>query len=231
MTIEGKNLIVYVQGDGETGETDELYPIACDRNCSLVINSEFIETTVKDNGYNKTFLPTLVSYQITGDGLTDYSKVMGTQSLQSKILKRRLVSFKFEARQSDTEAVIYSGQGYLQEVSLSGPVNGSATFSYQLIGYGELDIENTIPVEGGGGTPVEDMAQLYPLQFTATTAQKTYQNNALIGATLVAFYFSGYTIYSGSDSDEYSGFNATTGTISWEFESVNDARGLILYKK
>lgn len=229
--IAGKNLLVYVQGDGTIGDTGEVYPIGCDRTCTLVIQSDMIETTIKDNGYNKTFLPTTVSYQISGDGLTDFSKQMGAQSLQTKILNRTLITFKFQAKESDTEAIIYSGQGYLQDVQINGPANGVTTYSYQLIGTGALEIDNTIPVSGGGGTPADDMAQVYRLQFIATDSQTTYQNNALTGATLLGFWLEDHCLYNGTDSDEMAGLTSSTGTLTWNYEASNGMRAIIIYKK
>lgn len=228
--IAGKNLLVYVQGDGVTGDKDTNYPIGCDKNCTLVIQGDMLETTVKDNGYNKTFLPTTVSYQITGDGLTDFTKQMGTQSLQTKILNRTLLTFKFQAQQSENEAIIYSGQGFLQSVQMSGPADGATTYSYQLIGTGALEIDNAIPVSGGG-TPAGDMANVYRLQFTATDAQKTYQNDALTGATLLGFWLEDHCLYDGTDSDEMAGLTSSTGTLTWNYEASNGMRAVIIYKK
>lgn len=231
MIVQGKDLLVYVQGDGAIGQADQLYPIACDKTCTMAINMDMIETTTKDNGYFRTYLPTLASIQVTGDGLIDYSKIMGAQSLQSKALNRQIVSFKLVAQIGLNEQVIYTGQGYLRAVSVSGSVDGAATFSYEIIGTGQPDIDNTVPVEGGGGQPVEDMAQVYPLQFIATQGQKTYQNDALIGATLIRFTIQSQDLYKGSGDYQMTGLNSTTGTLTWNYEAEEGNECIITYKK
>jgi predicted secreted protein len=236
MIINGKDLMLYVYGDGNIGTVDELYPVACDKTCSLEIDSDILETTVKDSGYWKTFLPSFNSAKITGDGLVDYSKTMGLQSLQSKIMQRTLVVFKLVAELSDTEKVIYGGQGYLTSVTVSGAVGSAASFSYQLTATGEPDIDNTIPVEGGDGTPADAMAQIYPIYFRTTTDQTSYQNDALVSASLILFSIEGVIIFKadglGPDGEStWDGFDPATGTLSWTFKTENLSRGYILYKK
>lgn len=231
MIIPGKNMMVYVNGDGVHGDTDKLYPIGCDKNCSLNITSELIETTVKDSGYYKSFLPSFVQWGISGDGLVDYSKVWGIQSLQDVLLNRQIVIVKLQAKLSETEAITYSGTGYLQNVVISGPAEGSEVYTYQLAGTGKLEIDNTIPVEGGGGTPTDDMAQVYRIQFTTTAGQTSYQNDDLIGATLLLMTLEDHCLYKGTDSDNMAGLNPSTGTVSWNYEAGTGMRAIIIYKK
>lgn len=236
MIVQGKNLMIYIQGDGAIGQADELYPIACDKTCTISMGSDFIETTVKDNGYFRTFLPTLVSIQITGDGLIDYSKVMGVQSLQSKILNRQIVVFKFVAYVGQNEQVIYTGQGYFKTVESSGNVEGGATFNYVIVGTGEPDIDNTVPVDGGGGTPVDDMANIYPLYFRTTNDQTSYQNAVLIGAKLILLSIEQVILFKDdglgpTGETHWTSFDPATGTVKWNFKTFNKSRGFIVYKK
>jgi hypothetical protein len=132
--------------------------------------------------------------------------------------------------------VIYSGQGYLRNVIVGGPADGSATFSYEIIGSGEPDIDNTIPVEGGGGTPADDMAQVYPLYFRTTTDQTSYQNDALIGAKLLILSIEQVILFKDDElgptgETHWTSFDETTGTVEWNFNTYNKSRGFILYKK
>lgn len=234
--IQGKNLLVYIQGDGINGDTDEVYPIGCDKNCDLTTQSDFLETTVKDNGYWKTVLPTTLSYQLTGDGLADYSRTVGLPAMQLKIGTRKIISWKMIAEDNLGNECIYSGVGYLQVVGSSGPVEGSMTYNYSIIGTGAYDIDNNIPNEGGGGTPVDDMANIYPLYFRTTTDQTSYQNDILVGASLVLFSIEQVIIFKDDDQglegeSNWDGFDPATGTVTWLFTTENKSRGYIIYKK
>lgn len=228
---QGKNLLVYIAGDGVNGTLDENYPIGCDKTCTVATTVDLLETTTKDSGYNRTFLPATVSSTISGDGLVDFTKTMGVQSLQKKALARTLVNFKFESAEIDSERIIYSGVGYLTSVQMSGPAEGAATFSYSIQVSGELSIDNTITVEGGDGQDNTTMAQVYRLQFTTTSGQKTYQNDALVGATLLSFTLEDHDLYEGTDSDDMTGLTSTTGTLTWKYAAGNGQRAIIIYKK
>lgn len=236
MIIQGKNLLVYVQGDGEIGNTDELYPIGCDKTCTLSIDAELKETTIKDNGSWKTYVSGLRGVQIAGDGLIDYTRVMSAHSLQNKIINGQIVVFKLVAELTESERVIYSGQGYLNNVTIGGPAEGSATYSYNIIGTGAPDIDNNIPVEGGGGTPTDDMAQVYPLYFRTTTDQTSYQNDVLIGAKLLMLSIEQVILFKDDElgpigETHWTEFNSATGTVTWNFNTFNKSRGYIQYKK
>lgn len=229
--LAGKNLMVYITGTGAIGDTLQSYPIGCDKTCTITSATDMLETTSKDNGYYRTFLPTLVSYQITGDGLVDYTKTMGVQSLQSLINTRKLISFKFESAEINSERIIYSGVGYLTQVQLSGPADGAASFSYQIQVTGELSIDNTFTTETGGGQSNDTVAQVYRLQFTTTSGQKTYQNASLVGASIIRFTIEDHELYQGSDDDDMTGLDSDTGTLTWNYAPGANNRAIITYKK
>lgn len=229
--LAGKNFMVYITGTGSIGDTDTSYPIGCDKTCTLNMQGDVLETTSKDNGPYRTFLPTTVSYQITGDGLVDYSKTMGVQSLQTLLNTRKLVSFKFESAEIDAQRIIYSGVGYFTQVQMSGPAEGAASFSYVIQVTGALSIDNTFTTTGTGGQSNDTVAQVYRLQFTTTAAQKTYQNDALVGASLIRFTIEDHELYEGTDSDDMTGLDTDTGTLTWNYEASNGERAIITYKK
>lgn len=234
--IAGKNFLVYITGTGDIGQTTESYPIGCDKTCSIVISVDMLETTSKDNGPYRTSLPTLVSYQITGDGLVDYSKTMGVQSLQQLCNTRKLISFKFESSEIDSQRAIYSGVGYFQQVQMSGPAEGDASFSYAIQVTGKLEIDNTFIVEGGDGQNNDTVAQVYSLYFRTTTDQTSYQNDVLVGATLLLLSIEQVILFKDDSlgptgETHWTAFDSATGTASWNFDTFNKSRGYILYKK
>lgn len=235
MIQNGKNMVVYLPGDGMFGEVGSLYPIACDRSCTLQTTSEFIETTVKDNGIWKTYLPTYNSAQISGDGLVDFCKVMNISSLQYYQFNRKPVVVKMllDVEAPDEGEVLWQGTGYFQQLQHSGQVNQGMSFSYTILITGGITIDNSFSCGTGGVTPPppEDVKQPYRLQFLATTGQTTYQNDALIGAELLEFTIANQCLYEGNGDYQMAGLNSSTGTITWNYEAANGNECIILYKK
>lgn len=140
MIIEGKNILVYIYS------TDDFYPFGCDKSCTLSIQSTFIRMT--DPLYSKITrrLPVDVDWSITGNGLIDYSRLISGLYAQNAVLAGTRVQVKFSAQQSDTEACVYSGYGYFESVAETGAVDGAASYSYNIVGDGELTVVNTIPL-------------------------------------------------------------------------------------
>lgn len=69
------------------------------------------------------------------------------------------------------------------------------------------------------------------IEFTTVAGQTSYQNNALIGATLIYMSMEDHPLFTGSSSDETTGLNNTTGTITWNTATTNPLRTIIIYKK
>lgn len=230
MVVPGKNFLVYVKGDGIHGDPSEIYPIACDKNCSLIINTSFLEITTKDTGYFRNFLPTFVDWKMSGNGLVNFGATMGVHSLQQLELNRQAVVVKMQAKQSEDESIVYSGTGYLKNVVTSGPVSGAGTFSYELIGINELSITSSIPSEGGGGGE-PNIEIVERKQFIATEGQTTYQNNVLIGAKLLNLFVGRVPLYKGPGDYQMAGLDPTTGTITWNYPVAEGTECIINYSK
>lgn len=234
MVSAGKNLMVYLAGDGEFGEVGNVYPIACDKQCSLTANTNFIETTVKDNGYKQTFLPTTVNYEISGDCLVDFTKVMNVVTILKYIDRRQGVLVKMILKEikdgNVTVHIIWSGSGYFRSLIQNGEVSSAMAYSYDILITGNINIDViTTPDDSGGGTT--NMALVDRLEFRTTTAQTSYQNDKLIGATLLYLSVEGLGIFTGEGGDEMTGLNPTTGTATWNFQVENSTRIIIVYKK
>lgn len=231
MILQGKDIILYAKGDGVIGDADTLYPMACARNCILNITSDMLEVTNPDSGIFKSFLPTYVGYTVSGSGLSDFSKVMGVRSLKERILNRNIIVFKFVATNEEGETSIYSGQGYVRNIRVDGPVQGASTFSYEIIGTDTINTESTIPIDDGSGTPSDEMAQVLRKQFIAVQGQHTYQDADLIGATMLFFTAAGQPLYKGDGNYQMTGLNSVTGILTWNYPLAAGSECILLYKK
>lgn len=232
--VAGKNLMVYLAGDGEFGEVGNVYPIACDKQCSLTATTDFIETTIKDSGYKKTFLPTLVSYEISGDCLVDFTKVMNVVTILKYIDRRQGVLIKMILQEikdgNVTVHIIWSGSGYFRSLTQNGEVTSAMAYSYDILITGNITIDViTTPDDSGGGTT--NMALVDKLQFRTTDGQSSYQNDTLIGATLLYLSVEGLGIFTGDGDDEMVGLDISTGMVTWNFKVENLTRIIIVYKK
>lgn len=208
----------------------EWFPIACDKTCTLSINIDMLKVTDPINSSWGHQLPTMRHWAISGDGLVDYTKMMGVQSLQQLAINRTPISVRFQAENSKAQkATYYGGTGYIQQVTETGPVGQAASFTYQIVGDSNLDIDNQIPPDGGGGH--DDMAQVFPLQFITSEGQTTYHNTDLIGAKLLFLSIDSEILYTGNGDYQKSGLNSETGTITWNYEASAGNECIVLYKK
>lgn len=238
MITQGKNLMVYIPSDSVNGGTaGDLNPIACDQSCQLVGQFDMLETTIKDNGFFKTYLPSMGSYQIQGNGLIDFCNIINSVILQTYLNARTAIIWKmiFDAESPDSGSIIWSGTGYFQQVQQVGAVGQAMQYSYTIQVTGKPEISNSFACGTGGGSdptpPVTDMKETYRLQFIATDGQTTYQNDALIGATLIGFELAGQPLYIGSGDYQMTGLDSGTGTLTWNYGAANGNECIIEYKK
>jgi len=237
MTIPGKNLLVYIPGDGQFGEVGQLYPIGCDRQCSLQIQTDFIETTVEDNGFWRTYLPQFIGYQVSGDNLANYCEIMSEHAVFTYLSQRKPVVFKFiaNAHTPDEGYVMKTGTGYFETLQINGDASGSMSWAYTLRGTGKLEEDYSFTCNTGGGgeptPPIEDIMQVYRKQFIATDGQTTYQSDDLIGATLLWLSIQSQDLYVGNGDYQMAGLNSTTGVLTWNYETANGNEVIALYKK
>lgn len=239
MIARGKNLMVYLPSDSVNGgDTGELNPIACDISCTLSGQFDMLETTVKDNGFFRTFLPSMGTYQISGNGLVDFCNVINTKILQTYLNTRAAIVWKMilDTDSPDSGQVLWTGTGYFQTVEQTGAVNQGMSYSYTIQVTGKPSISSTFACGTGGDTPpppVTDTKMTYRLQFTTTNGQTTYQNDLLIGAELLSLTIEDHDLFEGTDDDGMAEnpLNSSTGTITWNYEVKNSNRAIALYKK
>jgi hypothetical protein len=236
MIALGKNLMVYIPSDDVNGGTaGDLNPIACDQSCQIAGQFDMLETTVKDNGFFKTFLPSMGSYQIQGNGLIDFCNVINSVILQTYMNARTPIAWKmmFTADSPDSGTIVWSGTGYFQQVQQVGAVGSALQYSYTIQVTGKPEISNSFScgTGGGGSTPITDMKETYRLQFIATDGQKTYQSDDLIGATLLWLTIANEDLYKGDGDYQFTSLNSTTGTITWNYATNNGNECIVLYKK
>jgi predicted secreted protein len=139
MIIQGRNILIYIQND-----SGEFVATACDKTCTLHIETEFLEITDPNGGTTRRRLPTITDWSITGSGLIDYNREISALFMQQKLIGQVQIQVKMFAQNGDGYAV-YSGAGYFQSIDETGDVTAAGAYSYTIVADGDLTIESTIP--------------------------------------------------------------------------------------
>ena len=120
--FNGSNLIVKIADDGGS-----IVVIAHSTSCSISLSNEMSATTTKDSSGFQEVIPGVRSAEISFEGLMDYTDTNGGKEIAHKLLTRQKCDFSFGTTESgDT---IYTGEGYLSAVEISGAMEEATTYS------------------------------------------------------------------------------------------------------
>ena len=128
-------LVLYVS-DGTN-----MYPFACTKTSSLVINRDMIELAPKTNGTFREYLKGRMTYTLTGDGLIKISQsgmhplpffddfITGTDTLYNG---------RFDMIDPQGNYLKYSFSCYIQNLTLSRTYGSTPSYAFVLQGVGPL---------------------------------------------------------------------------------------------
>lgn len=132
-----------------------IYPLACAKNSSIVINTEFLELAPKTNNIFKEFYPSRKNFTISGSGLVKLSEtymhdfdffsnfVIGTETKFTAYLDLIDSSNTYKA---------YEFNCYISSLTLDSTPGEFASYSYSLQGTGgmtEISSSDTYTVSSG----------------------------------------------------------------------------------
>lgn len=150
-------------------------PIACLTDNPFSEDSDFIDTTTRDNGGWKTSMPTMQGYNISFSGLQVNSSVAGGtftvisyDKLKQLKRSRTLLDWKIEGN----FPVVDYGKCYVQELSEATPVDDFLTFTGALLGFG-------VPLTTTKGTDVLNSGDPLEVVVTDLTATKIIRTKQL----------------------------------------------------
>jgi len=127
----GTNLILKVIADGGT-----LAAIGHTTSCTISLTNDMADATTKDSSGFSESIPGLISGEISFDGLMDYTDSNGGTELAGFLLGRTKVDFSYGT--STTGDTVYSGEGYLTGMEVTGEMESAVTYS------GTIQITGTI---------------------------------------------------------------------------------------
>jgi len=120
--FNGTNLLVKIADDGSSPST-----IGHATSCTISLSNEMSTTTTKDSSGFAEVIPGVRSAEISFDGLVDYTDSVGGTEIAHKLLTRQKCDFTFgTAATGDT---IYTGEGFLSSVEISGAMEEAVTYS------------------------------------------------------------------------------------------------------
>lgn len=178
--VKGENCLVRFYDDGQW----KLY--ACGTTCTLDVGTEFIETSVKGEGKDATFVPTKNSFTGSIEGLVNFglANSLSLHDLRQKQLAHTLMHVAFE-RTDTTGSNVYVDQAYfyISNSTDTGPMDGMNSFTITLRGTGKLT-QLFVP------TTVDPNSKVKSLYINATGSETGYVEftpaaSALVGKDIV----------------------------------------------
>jgi predicted secreted protein len=127
----GTNLILSVIADGGT-----LAAVGHTTSCTISLTNDMADATTKDSSGFSESIAGLISGEISFDGLMDYTDSNGGTELAGFLLGRTKVDFSYGT--STTGDTLYTGEGFLTGLEITGEMESAVTYS------GTIQITGTI---------------------------------------------------------------------------------------
>lgn len=206
--ISGKNVVLSINRGGT------YYAVACNSVCAMKMDRDFLETTFRDSGDIRTYVPFKGTISITGSGPIEFDASFTAQNVVDLWANAELIQWSFELTDDKGHSTIskeYTGYGYFKSVSLTGDVQQAASCDYEII------VSNDITgIDGGiiGG----NLTNFYTLEYDATGGETFISDDDWIGATIMEVLRNGVgleLITSGTPTGSQALINDTTNIIEF----------------
>ncbi len=112
------------------GETEVMSTVGAQRDCTLTINRELVETAATSDGGSREYLGGLKDWTVQVSGLY---VVGGSVSLATYLIAGTLLHVGVQVG-----STLYAGAAYVEAFEASGDVKGKTTYNATFRGTGEL---------------------------------------------------------------------------------------------
>lgn len=204
--ISGKDVILQVNKGGA------FYPIACNASCSLSLQRDMIETTFRDSGDIRSFVPGKGNIVVEGSGAIEFEAGFSPADVIDYWYAGLEVQWEFILTDNKNHAAIvktYTGKGYFQSVDITGDIQQAASCDYV--------IQVSGPISGtssGSGTAI----QLRDYTYNATGGETTISYPLWINADMLYVDRNGISlviIESGTPNGNQVLYDAVAGTLTF----------------
>lgn len=135
--FNGTDLVLKFIADGGT-----LEPLGHSTSCSMSITHDLPDATTKDSGGFSEVISGLRSFEISFDGLVDYTddgnSKQNVDSILALITGRNKVDFSFGTATTGDEVI--SGEGFIASLEISAEMESAVTYSGTITGTGSLTV-------------------------------------------------------------------------------------------
>ena len=204
--ISGKVVVLQVAKGGA------FYPIACNASCSMNLERDMIETTFRDSGDIRSFVPGKGIIVLNGSGAIEFEAGYSPADVMDAWFAGTLIQWEFILTDNKIHASIvktYSGVGYFRTVDLTGDVQQAANCDYVIQVSGPI----TGTSSGGGAT-----VQLRNYTYTATGGETTISYAEWVNADMLLVERNGIgleIITSGTPTGNQVLHDAVAGTLTF----------------
>lgn len=135
--FNGTDLVLKFIADGGT-----LEPLGHSTSCSMSITHDLPDATTKDSGGFSEVISGLRSFEISFDGLVDYTddgnSKQNVDTILALITGRNKVDFSFGTATTGDEVI--SGEGFIASLEISAEMESAVTYSGTITGTGSLSV-------------------------------------------------------------------------------------------
>lgn len=225
--INGRNVMLY-RYDGTTYES---IPFACMTSCNLAINLSLRDVTNQASANYTESEADLLSWTISGSGLMILNTEQNYLTLLDYITQREKITVKFVIDNGGILGLsIFTGQVYINSLSIDAPDDTLSTYSVSLIGSGAYSTSGTTVTPGGVIITGGSIVQVF--QVTATEGQTSITFSGAVGLDMLYGSRGGIAIqplaYVGSPSGNGGVWDETTGVLTLATPAVDGELFLIL---
>ena len=109
-------------------------------SCTVNFTLDTFETTNKDSGHVKSFLPAATGFTMDCEAFYTSDETVAPDNLMSALNSRTEIDVEFNEASATTGDTKYTGKAYITSCSLNAPTEDAATYSISLQGTGALTI-------------------------------------------------------------------------------------------
>jgi predicted secreted protein len=215
--INGTNIVLYQYNTTTSVGVEFGAATSCTFSTSVDQNEI---TTYASNSY-KEYIGSQINWDISADGfiaLRDRSYLYLLQKLQSK--EQITVKFQINNDNGDGSGAlgysVFTGLCNIVSLNMTGPVEGTSTYSVKLQGTGAYSISGTQTTPGG---TVVTGSSVSMQQYTASGGETTVTWASMIGYTCLSVTRGGVEVRTISTSGTATGenvvFNSSTGVVTF----------------
>jgi predicted secreted protein len=215
--INGTNILLYQYNP----ITNLSVPFGAATNCTFSTSVNQVEVTTTNSESYKEYLGSQISWSISADGfiaLSDYSYLFLLNKLQTK--EQIVVKFQIDNDNGNGSATlgysVFTGLVNIVNLDMTGPVEGTSTYSVSLQGTGPYTVTGTQVTPGG---IVIETSNVIMYQYTAAGGETTVTFAAAIGGTCLSVTRGGMEVRTilttGTPTGDNVRFNASTGVVTF----------------